>query len=94
MSRTLRALAALTLMVLFLAGPVAAATPSYGSGASLWSSAWQWLVELVLPGGPNGGEQRPDPVPNGDAGGGIDPDGSTTWGPTLKPRGEVRPAVR
>jgi hypothetical protein len=75
MSRTVRALAALTLMVLFLAGPVAAATTSYSSGASLWSSAWQWLVELVLPGGPIDGEEPPPPGPNGDAGGGLDPNG-------------------
>lgn len=93
MSRTVRALAALTLMVLFLAGPVAAATPSYGSGASLWSSAWQWLVELILP-GPAGGEEPPPPGPDDDAGGGLDPNGVKVFGATWEPRAEAGPAVR
>jgi len=76
MSRTVRALAALVLTVFFLTSPVAAASPSHKSGEqSLWDSAWQWLVELVLPDGLTGGPKPPDPVPNGDAGGTIDPDG-------------------
>jgi hypothetical protein len=76
MSRTARAFAALALTVLFLAGPVAAASPSHESGAlSLWDSAWQWLMELVLPDGPAGDPKSTGPVPNSDAGGGIDPDG-------------------
>lgn len=76
MSRTVRAFAALVLTVLFLTSPVAAASLSYTSGAqSFWDSAWQWLVELVLPDAPVGGPTPPDPGPNGDAGGGIDPDG-------------------
>lgn len=88
MSRTVRALAALALAVLFLAGPVAAATPVSGEGSSWWGSAWQWLVEMLLPEG-----ERPDPVPNDDAGGGIDPDGLKVSGVCLEPR-EGRPAVR
>ena len=76
MSRTVRAFATLVVMVLFLTSPVAAASLSYKSGAlSLWDSAWQWLVELILPEGPVGGPTPPDPVPNDDAGIGIDPDG-------------------
>ena len=72
MSRTVRAFAALVLTVLFLASPVAAASLSHKSDAlSLWESAWQWLVELVLPDSPT----PPDPRPSGDAGGGIDPNG-------------------
>jgi hypothetical protein len=93
MSRTVRAVAALILMVLFLAGPLAAATPSYGAGPSLWSSAWQWLVELVLP-GPTGGEEPPPPGPNDDAGLGIDPNGVQVFGVTCEPRAEAGPAVR
>jgi hypothetical protein len=93
MSRTVRALAALTLMVLVLAGPAAAATPSYGSGASLWSSAWDWLVELILP-GPTGAKEPPSPGPNGDAGGGLDPNGVKTFGVAAEPRAEAGPAVR
>ena len=77
MSRPVRAVAALTLLVLLLvAGPVAAATPAHVSGASLWDSVWQWLVELVLPDDPNSGEEPPEPGTNdGDAGGGLDPNG-------------------
>ena len=76
MSRTVRAFAALVLTVLFLASPVAAASPSHESGAqSLWDSAWQWLMELVLPNSPAGDPKSPGPVPTGDAGGTIDPDG-------------------
>jgi len=93
MSRTVRAFAVLALMVVFLAGPAAAA-PSSGVGASLWASTWQWLVDLVLPNGPLPDPQSPDPGPNGDAGGGIDPDGLTASGVILQPRGELRPAVR
>jgi hypothetical protein len=94
MSRTVRALAALTLMALFVAGPVAAVTPSYGSGASLWSSAWQWLVELILPGGPNDAKEPPPPGPDDDAGGGLDPNGVKVFGVTGEPRAEAGPAVR
>lgn len=91
MSRTVRALAVLALMVLFLAGPVAAATPSYASGASLWSAAWQWLVELVLP-GEDGGEEPPPPGANdGDAGGGLDPNGVKVFGVTQEPRAQAGP---
>lgn len=73
MSRTVRALAALILMVLLVAGPAAAATPSYVSGDSLW----QWLVDLLLPDDPDDGEERPESGQNGggDAGGTIDPNG-------------------
>jgi hypothetical protein len=72
MSRTVRAFAALVLTILFLASPVAAASLSHKSDAqSLWESAWQWLVELVLPDSP----KPSDPRPNSDAGGTIDPDG-------------------
>jgi len=39
----------------------------------LWDSVWKWLVELVVPEG--GDPKSTDPVPNGDAGIGIDPDG-------------------
>jgi hypothetical protein len=71
MSRTVRALAGLVLTVLFLASPVAAAPlPQPSDAQSLWDSAWQWLVELVLP-----DPKSPDPVTNSDAGGTIDPDG-------------------
>ena len=98
MSRTVRALGALTLLVLFLvAGPVAAATPAHVSGASLWDSAWQWLVELVLPGDPDGEVAPPeDPGSNGggDAGGTIDPNGLTVFGVIRESRPEGRPAVR
>ncbi|MEA2559754.1 MAG: hypothetical protein QOH06_1258 [Acidobacteriota bacterium] len=76
MSRTVRAFAALVLTVLFLTSPVAAASRSQKSDAqSFWDSAWRWLVELVLPEGPNSGPKPTDPRPNGDAGGTIDPDG-------------------
>lgn len=73
MSRSVRAFAVLVLTVLFLASPVAAAPLSHQS--SLWDSVWKWLVELVLPEGPDDDPRSTDPVPNGDAGGGIDPDG-------------------
>lgn len=92
MSRTVRAFAALALMVL-LAGPVAAATP-YSFGASLWSSAWQWLVELVLPDGPTGAEEPPPSGPNEDAGGGLDPNGVKVFSVTGEPKAEAGPAVR
>lgn len=73
MSRTVRALAALILLVFLVAGPAAAATPAQFSGDSLW----QWLVDLLLPDDPEGGEERPEPGANdgGDAGGGLDPNG-------------------
>lgn len=94
MSRTVRTLAVLALTVLFLTSPVTAAAAALSNepGASLWGSAWQWLVELLLPDGPNDGEERPAPGPNGDdAGGTIDPNGLTVSGVTPEPRGEVRP---
>ena len=96
MSRPVRAVAALTLLVLLLvAGPVAAATPAHVSGVSLWDSVWQWLVEMVLPGEPLPDPERPEPGTNGgDAGGAIDPDGSTASSVTRQPNGEVRPAMR
>jgi hypothetical protein len=76
MSRTVRVFAALALTVLFLASPVAAASPSHESGVqSLWDSAWRWLAELVLPQGPAGDPKSTGPVPTSDAGGTIDPDG-------------------
>jgi hypothetical protein len=83
MSRTVRALAALALTVLLVAGaiPAAAAPLTSQAGAeSVWISAWEWLVGLFQPdeagGGidPNGGH-RPSAGPNGDAGGTIDPNG-------------------
>lgn len=95
MSRTVRAFGSLALMILFLAGPAAAATPSPGSGVSLWDSAWQWLVELVLPDGPVPDPEAPEPGTNGgDAGGAIDPNGVTVFGVSLEPRAEAGPAVR
>lgn len=93
MSRTVRAFVVLALMIVFLAGPATAAAPSPGSGASLWDSAWQWLVELVLD-GPVPDPQSPDPGPNGDAGGGIDPNGVRVFGLTAQPRAEANPGVR
>ena len=91
MSRTARAFAALALTVLFLVSPVAAASPSHDSGAqSLWDSAWQWLMELVLPEGP----KPSDPVPNDDAGGGIDPNGVKVFGVTPEAREGMGSAVR
>lgn len=91
MSRTVRALAALILLVFLVAGPAAAATPSQFSGDSLW----QWLVDLLLPDDPDG-EERPEPGANdgGDAGGTIDPNGLTLSGVVQESRSEVRPAVR
>lgn len=97
MSRPVRALVALTLMVLFLvAGSAAAATPSHVSGASQWASAWQWLVELLLPDDPDGEERPEGPGTNGggDAGGGIDPNGVKVFGIIWEPRPEPGPAVR
>jgi hypothetical protein len=90
MSRSVRAFAALVLTVLFLASPVAAASLSKSGTQSLWDSAWQWLVELVLPDGP----KPPDPRPNGDAGGTIDPDGMSVLGATRGERAEAQAAVR
>lgn len=89
MSRTVRALAALTLAVVFLTSPVLAGTSSSGSGTTWWGSVWEWVVDVLLP-----GEEPPTQGPGGDAGGGIDPDGSTVSGVTLKPSKEVRPTVR
>lgn len=91
MSRTLRALAALILLVFLVAGPAAAATPAQFSGDSLW----QWLVDLLLPDDPEG-EERPEPGANdgGDAGIGIDPNGVKVFGVVREPRAEAGPAVR
>ena len=89
MSRSVRAFAAVVLAVVFLASPVVAATPSSGSGSS-WGSVWDWIVELLLP-----EEELPSQGQgNGDAGGGIDPDGSKVLGVPSEPRREIRSAVR
>lgn len=91
MSRTLRTLAALVLTVLFLTSPVAAAAPSGQAGAeSLWTSAWEWLLN-ILPGGPSGGDPLQGAKPDGDAGGGIDPDGVAVSGADSERGREVRP---
>lgn len=97
MSRPVRAVAALTLLALFLvAGPLAAATPARATGASVWDSVWRWIVEMVLPGYPDGGDERPRPGTNGggDAGGAIDPDGVAVSGVTWQLDRDSRPAVR
>lgn len=79
MSRTLRTLSALVLTVLFLTSPVAAAaSPGRAGAESVWSSAWEWLLNL-LPGGPFGGGLH-NPETNNEAGGGIDPDGVVVAG--------------
>ena len=89
MSRTVRALA-VVLAVLFLASPVVAATPSAGSGASWWGSAWDWIVELLLP-----EEEAPTQgLGGGDAGGTIDPDGMKVLGVTSKPKANSGPTMR
>lgn len=80
MSRASRTVAALALAALFLTSlPAAAAAPPAQNGvASLWNAAWQWLADLILPGGPDRPEPGPNTNggdPNGDTGGGIDPDG-------------------
>jgi hypothetical protein len=83
MSRTVRSLAVLALAAWFLAGTVpAAAAPLAGPEGeeSIWSAAWDWLVDLVTP-GPDGGVPRPGS--NSDAGGTIDPDGLTVTGMEL-----------
>lgn len=75
MSRTLRTLSALVLTVLFLTSPVAAvALPGQAGAESLWTSAWEWLVDL-LSGKPSGDGLPPSAGTNSDAGGTIDPDG-------------------
>ena len=81
MSRTLRALAVLVLVVVFLASPVTAASRSRPTDIpSLWDSVWAWVMELVLPDdgasqqGSDGGE-LPPPETDDDAGGTIDPNG-------------------
>ena len=90
MSRTLRTLAALVLTVLFLTSPVAAAAPSGQAGAeSLWTSAWEWLLN-ILPGGPSGGGPLQGAKPDGDAGVTIDPDGMTVSGADSDRGREVR----
>lgn len=75
MSRTLRTLSALVLTVLFLASPVAAvALPDQAGTESVWTSAWEWLVDL-LSGDTSGDGLPPTAGTNADAGGTIDPDG-------------------
>ncbi|MFP5284650.1 MAG: hypothetical protein ACLGI9_02830, partial [Thermoanaerobaculia bacterium] len=83
--------AALILLVFLVASP-AAATSSYVSGDSLW----QWLVDMLLPDDPEGGEERPVPGQNGDgdAGIGIDPNGVKVFGVIGEPRADAGPAVR
>jgi len=89
MSRTLRTLSALVLTVLFLTSPVAAAAlPGQAGAESFWSSAWEWLVNL-LPNGPSGGGLRPSTGTNGDAGVGIDPDGVAVTGANSERSREV-----
>lgn len=80
MSRTLRTLSALVLTVLFLTSPVAAAaSPGRAGAESVWSSAWEWLLDL-LPDSPFGGGLLQNPETNSEAGGGIDPDGVVVAG--------------
>ncbi|HYN20723.1 MAG TPA: hypothetical protein VE078_07175 [Thermoanaerobaculia bacterium] len=77
MSRASRTVAAIALAALFFASTpaAAAALPMNQSGAvALWNAAWQWLEDLILPGGQPDGQQ-PGSSANGDAGGTIDPDG-------------------
>jgi hypothetical protein len=90
MSRTVRVLAVSCLLVLLLAGPVAATTSSPAPGGSFW----QWLVELILPGIPDGGQEPPPQGPNGDAGGGLDPNGASVPGVVGEPRAKSGPAMR
>ena len=89
MSRTVRALAALTLAVVFLTSPVLAGTSSSGSGTTWWGSVWEWVVDVLLP-----GEEPPTQGPGGDAGGGIDPNGVRVLGTPSRERIEHAPAVR
>lgn len=70
MSRTVRSLAVLALVVWFLAGTIpASAAPLSGPSAepSVWSAAWDWLVGLFA---------------GSDAGAGIDPEGRPRPGTT------------
>lgn len=90
MSRTLRTLAALVLTVLFLTSPVAAAArPGQAGAESFWTSAWEWLLN-ILPGGPSGGGPLQGGRPDGDAGVGIDPDGAMVVGTDSERGREVR----
>ena len=71
MSRTVRSLAVLALVVWFLAGTIpASAAPLFGPSAepSVWSAAWEWLVGLFAPAGAT-------IDPDGQAGVTIDPNG-------------------
>lgn len=90
MSRTVRALAALTLAVLFLTSPALASTSAPGSGTTVWGSVWEWVLDLLLP----GGEEPPNQGSGGDAGGGIDPNGVQVLGAPSRERTEHGPAVR
>ena len=89
MSRTLRTLAALALTVLFLTSPVAAAARPGQTGAALWTSAWEWLLN-ILPGDPSGGGPLQGAGPDGDAGVTIDPDGVAVSGADSERGREVR----
>lgn len=94
MSRTVRSLAVLALVVWFLAGTIpASAAPLFGPSAepSVWSAAWDWLVSLFAE-SDAGGTIDPD----GEAGGAIDPNGkpdlpgattSNDAGGTIDPNG-------
>lgn len=91
MSRTVRSLAVLALLVWFLAGTIpASAAPLFGPSPepSVWSAAWEWLVGLFAPAGgtidpngeagaidPNGKPERPGGATTNDAGVAIDPNG-------------------
>ncbi len=83
MSRTVRSVAVLALVVWFLAGTVpASAAPLFVPSveSSVWSAAWDWLVGLFANAGagidPNGKAERPGGrVTSNDAGGTIDPNG-------------------
>lgn len=82
MSRTVRSVAVLALVVWFLAGTIpASAAPLFVSSAepSVWSAAWDWLVGLFAKAGvgidPNGRTERPSGMTSNDAGVTIDPNG-------------------
>ena len=94
MSRTVRSLAVLALVVWFLAGtvPVTAAPLDRGPVESLWTAAWEWLAGLFA-GSDAGCTIDPDGKPNcagstahRDAGAAIDPDGLTA-GAAIDPNG-------
>lgn len=84
MSRTVRSLAVLALVVWFLAGTIpASAAPLFVSSAepSVWSAAWDWLVGLFAGSDagvtidPDGKPERPNGATSNDAGVAIDPNG-------------------